>query len=261
MTTISVASPAAAAPALVPVAVPPVRELRRPRRRRWLMTTAAVVALAGVSVSARPAGAITDTAVLLAILAYLEEYVVPVLEALVPLPETMDGEGIREVLDRVGTATRSYLAGASPEVLLGQVFPEILQVTTLDEARLWAVLRDGDRRQKVAEAMNVARTITDDVAASAERADEFLARNGMPFESLAGVNKLGNAIAVETNGTLKQIVQLQAEQAQLHADQAMHEDWKRRQNDEWLRAHFGEQGYWTGVRTWAPETMPALGGG
>lgn len=259
MTTMPVASLAAVAPAPVRVAVPPVWEPHRPRRRRrWLMATAAVVALAGVS--ARPAAAITDTAVLLAILAYLEGYVVPVIEALIPLPDTMDGEVIQEVVDRVGRATRSYLGGASPEVLLGQVFPEIYRVTTLDEARIWAILRDADRREKVAEAMNVARTIIDDAAASAERADAFLARNGMPFESLAGVNKLGNAIALETNGTLKQIVQLQAEQAQLHADQAMHEDWKRRQHDEWLRAHFGEQGYWTGTRTWTPETMPVLGG-
>ena len=250
---------AAAAPAPpVAVAVAPAWEPRRPRRRRWLMTTAAVVALAGVS--ARPAAAITDTAVLLAILAYLEEYVVPVLEALIPLPDTMDGEVIREVVDRVGTAARSYLGGASPEVLLGQVFPEIFQVTTLDEARLWAILRDGDRRQKVTEAMNVAKTIIDDAAASAERADAFLARNEMPFESLAGVNKLGNTIALETNGTLKHIATLQAEQAQLQADQAMQEDWERRQHDEWLRAHFGSQGYWTGTKTWAYETMPAVGG-
>lgn len=251
-------SPALAlAPTPVAVAVPPVWKPRRPRRRRWLMATAAVVALAGVS--ARPAAAITDTAVLLAILAYLEEYVVPVIEALIPLPETMDGEKIQEVVNRVGRAARSYLGGASPEVLLGQVFPEIYQVTTLDEARLWAVLRDGDRRQKVAEAMNVAKTIIDDAASSADRADEFKSRNDMPFESLAGVNKLGNVIALETNGTLKHIAALQAEQAQLEADTAMQEDWKRRQHDLWLRAHFAEQGYWAGTRSWVPDIMPVLG--
>lgn len=244
----------------VAVAVPPAWEPRRPRRRRWLMASAAVVMTA--TLAAPPARSqVVDGALLALILGYLQTYVVPVLEMIVPLPDTMDGAVIQETLGEVGTAATSYLGGASPESILARLFPEVLAIRSMDEASAWAAMRHTDRQARVAEAMSVTQAVIDDVAAASLRADAYRLRNELPFESVAGVGKLGNVINLEVSGTLKQLAEVTAESAQLEADERAREDWQRQQGDLWEREHYGDAGFWAGERSWVPETMGVgLGG-
>ena len=62
------------------------------KRAKHFVAGAAAVALLLSPFSSTPARAeISDTAVLLKILAYLQAYVVPVIEAIVGMPDTLDG--------------------------------------------------------------------------------------------------------------------------------------------------------------------------
>jgi hypothetical protein len=173
--------------------------------------------------------------VLLKILAYLQAYVVPVIETVVGMPDTLDGGTLETTQEPIGGSDNSYLTSTGIG-RFDRLFPDNpTQFAPVDEA---------------------AAVITDQQAAT-ERLDGFALRNQEPLESLAGVMKLGNQIGIETAGSIKELTTLTAEAAQLEADQRAQEDWQRRQQDAWLRNHYGTTGYWTGLRSWQPETMRA----
>jgi hypothetical protein len=227
------------------------------KRARHLAIGTAVAALLLGPPSSTPARAeISDTAVLLKILAYLQAYVVPVIEAIVGMPDTLDGSVLETTQEPIGEGGNSYLTSTGIG-RFDRLFPDDPTRFTSDDATAYAIARNLDRKARVNEAMDEAAAVIADQEAATERLDGFALRNEEPLESLAGTLKLGNQIGIETAGSIKELTALTAEAAQLEADQRAQEDWQRRQQDAWLRNHYGATGYWTGERSWQPETMKA----
>lgn len=222
--------------------------------RHVLLGTSAAVLLT-LSLHSRPAKAeVLDTAVLLEILAYVETYVVPVLETIANLPETLDGAVLATTQEPIGEALNSYLTRTG----IGRfntLFPDDPTLFTADDATAYAIARNLDRKSRANEAMDTAAMVIEDQRVATARLDGFALRNDVPLESLAGIGKLANQIAIEQAGSIKELTAVTAEAAQLEADQRVQEDWQRRQHDAWERNHYGDSGYWSGERRWAPETM------
>jgi hypothetical protein len=226
------------------------------RAKRLLIGTAAVALLLGPPSSTPAKAEISDTAVLLKILAYLQAYVVPVIETILGMPDTLDGGTLETTQKPIGESDNSYLTTTGIG-RFDRLFPDNPTLFTPDDATAYAIARNLDRKARVNEAMDEAAAIIMDQETATERLDGFALRNQEPLESLAGVMKLGNQIGIETAGSIKELTTLTAEAAQLEADQRAQEDWQRRQQDAWLRNHYGTTGYWTGLRSWQPETMKA----
>lgn len=225
--------------------------------RQQLLAGTAAAALMAASLAAKPVRAeVLDTAVLLEILAYVQTYVVPVLETIADLPDTLDGTILAATQETIGEALNSYLIRTG----IGRfntLFPDDPTLFTADDASAYAIARNLDRKSRANEAMDTAAIIIEDQRAAAGRLDGFALRNAVPLESLAGIGKLGNQVAIETAGSIKELTALTAETAQLEADQRVQEDWQRRQHDAWMHNHYGNSGYWSGERTWQPETVRA----
>ena len=80
------------------------------KRAKRLLVPAAIAALLLGPPSSTPARAeISDTAVLLKILAYLQAYVVPVLETIIGMPDTLDGGTLESTQEPIGEGGNSYL--------------------------------------------------------------------------------------------------------------------------------------------------------
>lgn len=224
--------------------------------RSRLLAASAAVALLILPLAQSAKAEVLDTAVLLEILAYLQTYVVPILEVLERMPETLDGFILEATQEPIGEAINSYLTRLGPG-RFAVLFPDDPSAFTADDASAYAIARNLDRKSRATEAMDTAAAVIADQRAATDRLTGFAVRNENPLESLEGVGKLGNQIAIEHAGSIKELTAITAEAAQLEADQRVQEDWQRRQYDAWLRNHYGDSGYWAGERSWQPEALVA----
>lgn len=225
------------------------------RLRRTLLASAAAAGL--LALSSSPAGAFSEDYWLALIYEFVATYLVPILDAMAPMPSTLDGNVLAGTQRPIGEDPGSYVTRTGPG-RFDALFPDRGNPEWFppDGASAYAALREAGRKARVNEAMDEAARVTADQEAAAARLDGYAARNGELTESLAGLLHLGNQVGIETAGSLKELTALTAETAQLEADQRLQEDWQRRQQDAYLHASLAN-GYWAGVRTWQPNSLAA----
>lgn len=231
---------------------------------RLLLGTAAAAALL---VSARPEparadifgdlfGHLSGSGGIIQLLEALIGYVYPI-DGMDPMPPTVDGPVLAGTQAPIGQAPGSYVTGTVPSA--NPLFPPDGNPEWLppDGASAYAGLRLRDRGARVDEAEALASAVTADDQAAPARLDGYVLRNAIPATVMEDV-KLGTTVGIESAGQLHKLTSLQAEANQLQADQALQEDWARRQADVYNRS-FLVGGYWSGPRTWQPDRIGGAG--
>lgn len=151
-----------------------------------------------------------------------------------------------------GSAIRSYLA--TGQQVWNELFPDEPDYLTVDEATRYADERLEDRKSRVEEAMGVASLIVQQQPVNQLKMAALQAANVSPVSLFAAI-QIGNEMEAEGVLATHKMNGLLAELGQLEADQRLAEDWERVMAAEWIEAHYEDNAYWAGERTWEPEPI------
>jgi P-type conjugative transfer protein TrbJ len=183
----------------------------------------------------------------------LEHFIEQVITKADNLPASLLQAELDRIMAAIGGTESSYLGPDGAE--LDALFPDQPEIDAPDEASQRDTARLEDRKARVAEAMRVASGITQEIPTNERQLDTLQALNTSPAGIFASL-QVGNEIALSTATSLQKQNALLAELGQIDADQHAQEDWARRQQDQWDRHHYGTSGFWSGARSWTPETIP-----
>jgi P-type conjugative transfer protein TrbJ len=183
----------------------------------------------------------------------LEHFIEQVITKADNLPAGLLQAELDRIMAAIGGTQNGYLGPAGAN--LDALFPDQPEIDAPDDASQHDAARLEDRKARVAEAMTVASGITQEIPANERQLDTLQALNASPAGIFATL-QVGNEIALSTATSLQKQNALLAELGQIDADQHAQEDWARRQQDQWDRNHYGASGFWSGARSWTPETIP-----
>lgn len=151
-----------------------------------------------------------------------------------------------------GQAPNSYLGPSGAD--LDVMFPDDPDYVTVGDAKWYAAERLADRKGRVDEAMRVASTIITQQPFDSAENSTLVAANVSPVSLFAAI-QLGNEGEFANGRQLMKMNGLLAELGQLEADQRAAEDWERVMAYKWAKYHYQDSAFWTGERTWRPETV------
>lgn len=225
------------------------------RAPRVLLASAAVVALA-VAFRPAPAGAFTATAVLLMILEYVEQFIVPTADwAMDPLPAPANGDVLAGTQEPVGEAPDSYVLHTGPQKF-DKLYPVPPDPETFspDGASRTVWSTETATRLRAAETSDTGAAAFADDKAAVQRLNDLASENDTPDDSLARKIALGNEVGLDAALTAHKTSAMTAQVLQLMSDQAEREAYARRWQDAYARQVLAN-GYWTGERTWTPDNV------
>lgn len=151
-----------------------------------------------------------------------------------------------------GSAIRSYLRRG--QAYWDIMFPDDPDYVTVGDAKWYSNERLEDRKSRVEEAMDVASLIIEQQPVNQLKMTALQAANVSPVSLFAAI-QIGNEMEAEGVIATHKMNGLIAELGQLEADQRIAEDWERVMAFKWAKYHYQDSAFWTGMKTWNPETI------